>query len=80
MLPHLTVRGERRISIPQGELVHMAQSLLSSWDLQNFLFWPIGTLSPSHQTAMVCPHITATCTEFSAGYGGPGQVYSLHPR
>ena len=24
-------------------------------------------------------HVTATCTEFSAGYGGPGQVYSLHP-
>ena len=39
MLPHLTVRGERRISIPQGELVHMEQALLSSWDMLDFLFW-----------------------------------------
>ena len=44
LLPHLTVRSEPRISIPQGEMVRLEQALLSFQDTQNFLFWLIGAV------------------------------------
>ena len=44
LVPHLIVCGEPRVSISQGEMVHLEQALLSSRDTQNFLFWLMGTL------------------------------------
>ena len=40
---HLTVHSEQCVSIPQGEMVLREQALLFSWDMQNFLFWLMGT-------------------------------------
>ena len=43
LLPHLTVGGEPHVRIPQGDMVHLEQVLLSSWNSKNFLFWLMGS-------------------------------------
>ena len=82
MLPHLTVCGEWRISIPQGELCKWHRPFFplgtcrtSCSGLWAFCLLYIGQQWFVHMGA----HVTATCTEFLVGYGGPGQVYSLCP-
>ena len=43
LVPHMTIRGEPRVSLAQGEMVRLEEALFSIRDTQNFLFWLMGT-------------------------------------
>ena len=39
----MTIPGDPRVSLAQGEMVRLEEALLSIQDTQNFLFWLMGT-------------------------------------
>ncbi|MPC88189.1 hypothetical protein E2C01_083086 [Portunus trituberculatus] len=44
LVQHLTVRGDLRVSLSQGEMMRLEEALLTTQDTQNFLFWSVGTI------------------------------------
>ncbi|MPC85941.1 hypothetical protein E2C01_080747 [Portunus trituberculatus] len=45
LVQHLTVRGDPQILLFQGEMMRLEQALLTTQEMQNFLFWLMGIFS-----------------------------------